>query len=173
MDGHILIIGHTLCGKTTLAKRLASEYKKKRITSVVLDPLSDPEWPTNIIFKTSEAFFTYAKDSNKCRSCALFVDESGLALNKFDQDLLWLTTTSRHHGHRAHIIAQRAEMVNKTIRSQCLTLICFGLNPKDAREYALDWNCEEVFHNAPKLQRYQYMVISRYSIPTYHTLTKN
>jgi len=170
MDGHILIVGSTGCGKTTLAKRLVAQYKKNRIHSIVLDPLRDPDWSALHIFDKSVNFFSYVKNASLCRSCSLFVDESGIALNKYDPDLLWLTTTSRHHGHRAHIIAQRAEMVNKTIRSQCGTLICFAINPKDAREYGLDWNQEEVFHNAPRLERGQYMVVSRFNKPTYHAL---
>lgn len=172
LKGHTLIIGQTECGKTTLAKQLAKQYAKADIPIVVLDPLRDPEWPTTLVFTKSEAFFQYVRDPKECRKCALFVDEAGISLNRYDDTLQWLTTTSRHHGHRSHLLAQRAEMVNKTMRSQCGTLITFAINPKDAKEYALDFNCEDIFHKAPSLERFQYMVVSRFEKPTYHRLLK-
>jgi GTPase SAR1 family protein len=173
MDGHMLIVGPTQCGKTTFAKRLAGSYAKRGVASIVLDPLKDPDWPTQYRFDNSGAFFNYVRNPHRCKSCALFVDESGIALSKYDDALLWLTTTSRHHGHRAHLIAQRAEMVNKTIRSQCTTLVAFQINKNDAAAYASDWNCEDILSTAPRLARGQYMVVSRFNKPTYHQLWKN
>lgn len=43
---HVLFIGMTQSGKTTLAKRLAHEYVSRGISVIILDPLNDPGWPT-------------------------------------------------------------------------------------------------------------------------------
>lgn len=168
--GHTLILGQTESGKTTLAKRMATQYVAAGITPIVLDRTVDPGWPTDFIFKYSANFLAYVKDASKCMSCALFVDESGMSLDKYDSDTEWLTTTARHHGHRTHLLAHRAEMVNTNVRSQCATLICFALNIRDAKEYSLMWNCEEIKQNAPRLEHGQYMCIRRFHAPTYHRL---
>ena len=57
---HNLILGMTMSGKTTLAKRLAAHYTQNGINVVVLDPMYDPEW---------EADFTTADENVGRDSC--------------------------------------------------------------------------------------------------------
>lgn len=144
----MLIVGLTLSGKSSFAKELSKKYTKAGVKCIVLDHMRDPGWNAEVIFDDPEEFLDYVMDPDQCQQCALFVDESGLNLDKHDKRYQWLTTTSRHHGHRTHLIAQRAESVDLTTRSQCTTLAAFALKPRDAKMYAEEFNCPEVLHCA-------------------------
>lgn len=147
-DGHMLIVGLTLSGKSTLAKALSEKYTAAGIQCIVLDHMRDPGWHAAHVFDEPNDFLDYVTDPDLCQGCALFVDEGGLNLDRYDKRYQWLTTTSRHHGHRTHIISQRAESIDRTTRSQCTTLAAFALPPKDCKMYASDFNCPEVLHCA-------------------------
>ena len=163
---HSLFIGQTMSGKTTLAKKLANWYLNHDIGVVVLDPMSDPGWnesgnPKFASFTNPQEFLAFVKDPDCVVQAALFVDEAGMSLNKYADEFQWITCQSRHHGHRAHIIAQRAEMVDKTIRSQCSTLYAFNVNPEDAKTYARDFN-EKAILDAPNLPQGHYIKVERF-----------
>ena len=163
---HSITIGQTLSGKTLLNKNLCNWYLSKGIGAVVLDPMNDPDWNAAgnpNFYKTADPgeFLRFVKNPDRCLQCALFVDEAGMALDKFADEFSWLTCQSRHHGHRAHIIAQRAQMVSVSIRSQCSTLYAFSINPKDAKTYAEDFN-EAAILEAVNLPQGHYLKIERF-----------
>jgi hypothetical protein len=107
----------------------------------VLDPLRDGGWKTDMLTPDRAAFMAFVK-TNKSR--ALFVDESGSAIDKHDTSNDWLTTTSRHLGHAAHFIAHRPAQLSVTLRLQCSRLYVFTIGEKDARLLADEWNCPEL-----------------------------
>ena len=164
---HSIIIGQTLSGKTTLAKRLAAWYLANGIGVVVLDPMNDPGWNPDgaenfILFTNAEEFLDFVKDPDRCLQAAIFVDESGMILDKYAEKFNWLTCQGRHHGHVVHLLAQRAEMISKTLRSQCSTVFAFNINPDDAKAYARDFNAPAIM-DAPNLPQGQYIKVSRFS----------
>ena len=157
----MLIVGQTEAGKTTLAKRLSHEYQRAGYGVIVLDPLRSSGWSCNFLFGTSDGFFSYVQNKDKCVQCALFIDESGMALDKYDARLQWVTTVARHHGHRTHLLAQRAESVNRTTRSQCGTLAAFRLAPPDCRQYARDF-AEDALLQCHTLKQGEYILAKRF-----------
>lgn len=165
---HTIIVGQTLSGKTTLAKQLAQHYQRHGIAAVVLDPNHDPGWALERasapcrMFDDPAAFMAYVKNPDQCLQCALFIDESGDMLDKYDTDNNWVTTRSRHHGHVVHLITQRAQQVSATMRSQCSVLYCFNINPSDAKIYAIDFNCPEVASEAPLLPQGHFLKVGRF-----------
>lgn len=162
--GHVITIGQTESGKTILNKKLAAAYKRAGIGVIVLDPMLDPGWNADFITDNPEKFLQFVRDPRCCLQCALFVDETGTSLDKFDVSSNWLTTQSRHHGHVCHLITQRAQQVSVTIRNQCSTLYCFNVNFKDAKLYAEDFNAKEVLE-APNLPQGHCWKIERFKPP--------
>lgn len=160
--GHSLTIGQTLSGKTILNQRLSRLYRKRGVQTVVLDPHNDPGWAASVLFKHFDEFLAFVKSPSKCRQCALFIDESGISLDKYDIECDWLTVSARHHGHRTHIIANRAEIVSRNMRSQCETLYTFQVCATDANQYANDFNCPMLKTVGPVLAQGEFLKITRY-----------
>lgn len=147
--GHWLIVGMTESGKSSFARALAREYVSKGHAPIVLDVTRNREWGDEaIIFTDPDELLRYVQDPEQCVRQPIFIEEAGLALNKYQSQFQWLTTFSRHHGMRTHIVAQRAQMVDTTTRSQCTNLVAFGLTAKDAKIYAEEFNGEEIMQCA-------------------------
>ena len=113
---HLLILGQTLSGKSTLAKKLANAYKSQGIAVLVHDPVGDPEWNADFRTANAEEFFKVYNDS---RQCAVFFDEAGETCEEFRHEITKTATRGRHRGHRNHYIAQRGTLILRTIRDQC------------------------------------------------------
>lgn len=147
-SGHCLTIGMTESGKTALNKSIAAWYQQHGVKTVVCDPMHDASWPADFKTDDIDEFMALVKDPARCLRCALFIDESGMSLDKHDVTLQWLTCQARHFGHVTHIIAQRAEQVNVNIREQCKTLYAFQVSLDDAKKYAKSWNNDMILEAA-------------------------
>lgn len=118
---HELIIGPTMCGKTTLAKEKARAYLESGVAVLVLDPFLD-DWPCT--WKTTDraAFIATAKRS---RRCVLIMDEAGQTLSR-DADGEWPFTVGRQWGHKSIVMAQGAKQLLPIQRDQCSTVYLFA-----------------------------------------------
>lgn len=150
---HVLILGITRTGKTTLAFELARRYKARGTPILVLDPDKRKDWNADYLTDNPEEFLTVCK-SNK--SCAIFVDESGQMIGRYAPQMEWLATQSRKWGHKAHFITQRASQISPTLRNQCTSIFLFKQSPSDAKIVACDFVCEEL-KNAPSLLTGEYI----------------
>lgn len=155
---HVSIFGMTESGKTTLAKKLAAEYKARGIQVIVLDPLHDPGWPSDFRTADKNEFMTVVKAS---RQCAVFIDESGKFVGRYETEMEWLGTMARHWGHNSHFISQRAQMVNPTVRGQCGFLALFNVSKTDAKILADEWNRDDL-QKANSLQQGEYFWCPRF-----------
>lgn len=163
---HVLIVGITNTGKTTIAFDMARRYKKAGKRIIVLDPDLRREWevPTvvdsgkeeiegGVITDDPDEFLLICKNS---QSCALFIDESGSMIGRYDTQLEWLATQSRKWGHKSHFIMQRGSQVSPTVRNQCSSAFVFKQSPDDAKVLSNNFVCPE-FLEAPKLQKGEYI----------------
>ena len=148
----------TESGKTTIAKRLVDNYKKRGTSSIVLDPLCDPNWHADYVTADRAQFL---ETSQLSKSCALFVDESGEMIGQYEKEMFWLATRSRHYGHKAHFISQRPSMINPTIRAQCSHLFCFAISKDDSKILANEWNRSEL-QSANSLQQFEFFYCGRF-----------
>lgn len=148
----------TASGKTTLAKKLARQYRKHDIAVCVLDPLHDPEWAATFQTADRDEFLATVK---KSRGCALFIDESGEMVGRYDDEMFWLATRSRHYGHRSHFITQRAAQLSPTVRHQCTRLFLFRVGVKDAKTLAEEFSNAEL-DAAGTLQQFEFFAIDRF-----------
>jgi DNA helicase HerA-like ATPase len=153
---HNLIVGIGGSGKSTLARVLASGFRNRQEEVLVLDPNKD-EWPTEerYIFDDPLRFLKLAKKSQRC---ALFIDEAGevIGRGKHAREMQWITTRSRHWGHRVFLICQRATQIELTIRSQCTTGYIFRQSPGDSRALA-DTFADDALLEASTLQKGEYL----------------
>lgn len=141
----------TESGKTTLAKRLCWKYTAKGIATLVLDPLNDPGWHATLQTDDAEYFLATVRAS---RQCAVFIDESGEMIGRYNEPMFWLSTRGRHYGHNCHFLTQRYVQLNKTVRDQCSMLFLFNSSMVDAKSLAIEWNREEL-RNANSLRQFE------------------
>lgn len=156
---HSLIIGMTTSGKTTLAKKMASDFKRNGFLSMALDPLRDPSWPCDFVTDDPQEFMNVALTS---RNCALFIDESGETIGRFGGDMNKLATRIRHYGHRSIFITQRAQQLDKIVRDQCEFLFLFRVSRDDAKLMAAEYGHDELAE-AYLLQRGEFYFAQRFA----------
>jgi len=163
---HAIILGMTESGKTTLAKRLATQYKKNDIGVIVCDPLNDPGWDADYQTTDSVEFLRVVRGS---RSCAVFIDESGEVVGKYNDDMFWLATRGRHYGHNCHFITQRGAQLAKTVRDQAGRLYLFNCSLDDAKILSNEWNRPEL-KEANTLRQGEFFSVSRFGPIEKHKL---
>lgn len=156
---HVLIMGQTESGKTTLAKKLAHHYKQQGIAVIVLDPIADPEWPADFRTSDPDEFLDFYWQA---RGCAAFIDEAGETVGRFDTAMQKTATRGRHWGHRNHYISQRGTMINRTVRDQCSTVFLFSTALEDCKIHARDWNKPGLIE-AAKLAQGEYLACGRFT----------
>lgn len=154
---HSLILGITESGKTTLAKELASAYRRQGVSVLALDPMHDL-WDADYQTADNDEFLRVVWGS---KSCAIFVDEAGDAIGQYDKTMNQLATKGRHWGHNVHFITQRGAMISRTIRDQCSRLFLFATARPDAKIHAVEWNSPELEH-ASKLEKGAYFDVTRF-----------
>lgn len=127
---HTLIVGITESGKSTIAKMMCAEFKRTGTKTAVLDPLFSPDWECDFITGDSEAYLDYLK---KNKSVCAFIDEAGKMVGRYNVEMEWLVTQSRHWGHSAFLITQGVTQLNPVVRTQCTRKIIFGCGEKETR----------------------------------------
>ena len=160
---HVLILGMTESGKTTLARRLAARYKANGAGILVLDPIGDPRWNADFMTSDPEEFLHVFWQSQRCMA---FIDESGDAVGRYDRAMIRTATRGRHWGHACHYITQRAVDISRTVRDQCSQLYLFASSMDDGKVHSREWNKPELM-NCHTLQRGEY-----YSAPRFGSLKK-
>jgi energy-coupling factor transporter ATP-binding protein EcfA2 len=163
---HVLILGMTESGKSTLAKKLCAGYKKEKIATIVLDPLCDPDWNADFQTNNIEEFLKCLWDS---KSCAVFIDESGEAVGKYDTAMISTATKGRHWGHRIHYLSQRGQMISRTVRDQCSKLYLFTSSLDDCKIHANEWNKPEL-KDGYMLPQGHFYVVGRFTELKKHKL---
>lgn len=155
---HAMICGMTESGKTTLAKILAKRIRAKGYNVVVLDPLQDPEWEADYQTDDPDKFMEVARNSIRC---LLVVDEAGESVGQYDKTRHWLATRARHWGHTSFFLAQRAQMIARTVRDQCGIAYLFRMSLDDAKLMANEF-AEEELKNINRLKQFEFFYVTRF-----------
>lgn len=142
---------------------MASIYKKQGVGVLVCDPLCSDRWECDWITDDIDEFLSVTQDPDQCLQCALFVDESGMAMGdrKFDTSLHWFTTTSRHHGHVCHLISHKGVTLSPIMRENCIDAYVFSIHIDYAKELAKDLNCPDILE-ANTLPKGHYIAAGRW-----------
>lgn len=151
-----MIVGPTMCGKTTLAMGFASQWLANGRKVLVCDPLQS-DWPATWQTTDRAALVALAKRS---LGCALICDEAGQTIAR-DPEAEWLVTTARHWGHKTTILSHGGTQMTPTMRGQFSTVFLFGSTPRVAELWAEEFNEPGLLH-AVTLPRFEYLVKTRY-----------
>jgi hypothetical protein len=149
----------TLSGKTSLAKKIAPVYRANGVRVLVLDPLNDPDWQADYRTTDPDEFLRAFWES---RQCAVFIDESGDAVGRYDDAMVRTATRGRHWGHRVHYITQRGAQLARTVRDQCSSLFLFTTSLDDSKIHANEWNKPEL-RTAHTLPQGAYFATDRFT----------
>jgi len=160
--GHCAIYGMTESGKTTIVKQeLIPLYRQRGINVIVLDPLltqwGEPE--DEGVFVTDDVD-EFLRTVWRSRNCALVIDEASESAGHYDKAMVKVATRSRHLGHNAHFIVQRANLISNTIRDQCSFMFLFASGKKDSVQHAEEWNDPQLL-DATQLKQGEYFYIRR------------
>lgn len=147
---HILIVGVTQSGKTTLAHEIANEEsakKKDKREIIVYDPVGTPTaagtWPNGTIyFEDDVEFLEHLEKREGVRPTILFIDEAD---DIMAQRYPWNTSIirrARHSGMQVVLISQRPHLIAPSARTQCGMCFMFRLGKSDAKALG-----EEFGHN--------------------------
>lgn len=157
-----LILGVSGFGKSYLAHALCESYQDQDVRTLVCDPHGE-RWPADYQTTDPMRLLAVAKQSKRC---AIFLEEAGEAIGrgKRARDMAWFTTGSRKWGHAVYLIAQRAKMIELSIRSQCTAAYIFRQCQDDAEELARQF-AEPGLLRAATLPKYQFLYIESGSRP--------
>jgi len=154
-----MIIGTTESGKTYLSKLMVQQFKQRGYACAVLDPFNDPEWGADFITADGEEFLKYVKRS---RNHFLFVDESGTTIGRYNSEMDWLATTSRHLGHSSFFIGHRATQVSTIIRSNSHRAFVFATDLDSAKLLAVEWR-EPQLVTLANLGKGEFFMVGRFA----------
>lgn len=144
-----------MSGKTTYAVKKAQALKNKGIPVIVLDAHRDPRWPADFITDDQEHFLEYVWANT---GCAVFVDEAGDEIGKYNDAMNKLATRGRHWGHKCHFITQRSKQISTTVRAQCASLVIFKQSLNDTKDLA-DEFVEPMINSAHQLEKGEFILV--------------
>lgn len=146
-----------MSGKTTFAKKKATSLKKQGRNIIVLDPFLDPEWNATFITNDTDKFLQ-AVWSN--RGCAIFVDEAGSSIGKYNSVMDELATRGRHWGHKCFFITQRVKQLSSTLRAQCSELVIFKQSMIDTKDLSAEF-VEPMINEAENLNDGEFIYVRK------------
>lgn len=155
---HKLIAGTTLSGKSTLAKDLSALYMARGRQVLVLDELMAQDWHAALVTDNPDEFLEAFWNS---RNLAVFIDEAGESVGRYNEAMSKTATRGRHWGHFCHYICQRPTMLGRNVRGQCSEVFAFTLDQKDADSLAEDFVQPEL-RKAPTLMQGEYIRAVRF-----------
>lgn len=148
--GHTLIVGKTMSGKTTLAKKLVNGASSEGVPLLVLTPFAeDATWQADFVTDDPEKFLKMVFNTTRCQ---VVIDEAGETIGQFDKSMNKIATRGRHYGHQAFFIAQRPTMINVNTRTQCTNCFCFMQWGTESKELVKDF-ADALFVEAPNLKQ--------------------
>ncbi|MDR1280456.1 MAG: ATP-binding protein [Opitutaceae bacterium] len=138
-DLHRAIIGGTGSGKTTYARALAREFRRRGIGTLVLHKPREP-WPAPCISWQTSDPGEYQRMFWASKRCACFMELADAAVDKYDARFHKCFTEGRHEGHRCFYISQYGPQVHPLIRMNCTSLALFATNRMAAKTWAEEFN---------------------------------
>jgi ABC-type dipeptide/oligopeptide/nickel transport system ATPase component len=128
---HRLIIGGTGCGKSYLARHLASLDAAKGRKIIVRSPFGY-DWRGGIDLLT-DSMGKVRDVANKGRNLSIIIDETSTLSNDERLILRELATKARHRGHVVTMVAHAAtRAIEPMIRAQCGELFVFRISGRSA-----------------------------------------
>lgn len=143
---HVLYVGVTQSGKTTLARHHARILDAAEYDVVVYDPVGTPtaggDWPEKVQrFDDPQKFLIWLvkAEGKPERPIFVFVDESADIFGHTNTDANWIPRRVRHQNVYLRLISQRPKMLPPNVRTQCAHCYLFRLAADDMRMICADF----------------------------------
>lgn len=134
---HVLILGRTGTGKSTLLKMLAAQYKRSGVEPLIYTAIRGELDSYGQCYYEIEPFLARVFAEKKR---PVFVDEAGEVVDRSHiARTAPLATRTRHLGHALHFSAQRAALIMPTARDQCERAYIFRVSSTDARDLSNEY----------------------------------
>lgn len=156
---HKYIVGMTESGKSTLAKLMCMGLNKRGLKIAVLDKLRSTDWQCENVFEDPFEFLEFAKNNEEF---FLFVDEGGQAIGRYNEEMEWLATESRHKGHSCIFISQSLTQVAPIVREQSMLFFLFACGEKNTTLLAEECR-EPLVKKLLKIPKLEFYIVSRFS----------
>jgi hypothetical protein len=149
---HVLAVGKTMCGKSTLFRRIAEGFRKQGRGSIVHIQRDDPDWlkegKPQAQIRDPEEFLRVAKAN---RNKLLIVEDAFTQIGLVPKfGLEWLGTDARHEGHTSMFGVQKYTGFAPVLRENCRFIAAFRCGPDSAKKMAEDF-CKDEFLECPSL----------------------
>lgn len=128
---HKLVVGITEIGKTRGCKILAAELVKHG--KVLAYDVLGSKWPDGVMVVTNFEDFDWAYWS-ETDWLAVFIDEAGETVKRFDGDMEKTATRGRHPGHQNFYIVQGLTLMSLQARKQCVGVYLYNCESDDAEK---------------------------------------
>lgn len=125
----------------------------------------------DFITHNREAFLQVVKDPENA-GAVVCVDESGETIGKYGGDMAWLATRGRHFGYQCIFIGQRANHIDKNVRTQCAHIFVFRIGSTDAALMAEEYaDPTGLLRDACNLEKGEYLAMVALGKPQKMRLT--
>ncbi len=155
---HVLILGRTGQGKSTLLRQLSRQYQKAGVRTLLFTTVQSASDRQSF----SEVYYDRAQFMQRVFAstrCCVFIDEAGEMVNRsLATETQILATRTRHLGHSVHFAAQRAAMIVPTVRDQCERAYIFRVSWSDAKALADEYGEPDVLA-ARSFRKGEYIVV--------------
>lgn len=150
-----------MSGKTTLARLIARDLRRRKQAVVVYDPVGTAtaggDWGKDTYITDDEETLWDVIAHSRSPAVHVFIDEAGDLFNLQRKENHWLLTRGRHMGFIVYLITQRPKMVAPSVRSQCGRCYMFRLATEDADEIGRDFGHSNLSRES--LDRGDYLVL--------------
>lgn len=127
---HTLITGRTEMGKTSLARILQMELKKRGDKTAAYST-QKWEWKgADFATNSGKELLAFLRREENYSSF-VFVDETADSVDRYDKQYNWLAGSSRHFGHTVTFIGHLLTDVSPAIRMNCKRWILFASRRRD------------------------------------------
>lgn len=158
---HVLAVGTTYCGKSTLLRHICKQHRKHGRGSIVWEPRFDEKWRSEVkaqlCTRSGDHFLKVAKETqNKC----LVVEDAADQIGRYSREFGWLATDARHNGHTSMFGTQTFTGLDPKIRSNCAYIYAFTCGMGNAKLMAEEYICD-AFLECPNLPLGTYIYFNR------------
>src|SRR5690348_1624865 len=126
---HAMVVGITEIGKTRGCKILAGELVKHG--KVMAYDILGSKWPDGVLVVTTREDFDWYYWS-ETDFVAVFIDEAGETVKRFDTDMEKTATRGRHPGHQNFYMVQGLSLMSNQARKQCTNVYLYNCEADDA-----------------------------------------
>jgi len=172
---HIAICGGSTCGKSTLGKVLAQQFLRKNHAVYVLAARSE-KWPCSKLCLSMDELWSWVSAQRKANrkrieqgqkpiKIAVFIDDAGQTIDKYDKRFNYFATDARHDYIRSIFLIHAGPQILPVVRNCVETLYLFRCATSVAKLWYDQFVHRELLEVSESLDKYQYLWVPKFGKP--------